>query len=450
MAINELIARGGTPIQFESPMNQLAKMMQMQQMQQGIDKGQMEQDQYRQATERKNNLLKLMGGLGAGATDEQRSAALKGGGYFDEADKLDTGALKRREITSKASAEDIATAQKKIDIAGQAFNHVRQNPTLENAHAVIDYLGANGVYSPEMVAQYKAQVSANPAEIGRLADVAFRGALAAKDQLSKNTSENLGGNMAYNSTDPLTGKVTQTGSAPITESANNAANNARTAAEGAANRGVTLRGQNMTDSRARDTIQNGKIPPGYRMKPDGTMEAIPGGPADLKQGAEGVKRVNDAKDVLSLLDDVDALLPKATGGWVGTGADSVMGAFGSSTAGAEATDKLKVLQGALVSKMPKMSGPQSDKDVLLYREMAGQVGDSTLPVARRQAAAAEVRRLNEKYAGMQDGESKQKPTAKPAGTSATPLANSKGWKLHMDAKGNKAYVGPNNEVEEVR
>lgn len=31
-----------------------------------------------------------------------------------------------------------------------------------------------------------------------------------------------------------------------------------------------------------------------------------------------------------------------------------------------------------------------------------------------------------------------------------PLQNAKGWTLHKDAKGNKAYVGPNGEIEEVQ
>lgn len=34
--------------------------------------------------------------------------------------------------------------------------------------------------------------------------------------------------------------------------------------------------------------------------------------------------------------------------------------------------------------------------------------------------------------------------------STLPPTNAKGWTLHVDAKGNKAYVGPNNEVEEVK
>lgn len=41
-----------------------------------------------------------------------------------------------------------------------------------------------------------------------------------------------------------------------------------------------------------------------------------------------------------------------------------------------------------------------------------------------------------------------KPEQKTA--KSIPNTNSKGWILHVDAKGNKAYVGPNNEVEEVK
>lgn len=176
-------------------------------------------------------------------------------------------------------------------------------------------------------------------------------------------------------------------------------------ADSKASNAVTMRGQNMADSRAREANQMGKIPQGYRATKDGGLEAIPGGPADLKAGAEGQKRTGDAKDVLSLLNEVDTLLPKSTGSYAGVATDFLLGEAGLSTPGAQAGAQLKALQGALISKMPKMSGPQSDKDVQLYREMAGQVGDMTVPVQQRQAASKMIRRLNEKYAGMAEGSS---------------------------------------------
>jgi hypothetical protein len=42
----------------------------------------------------------------------------------------------------------------------------------------------------------------------------------------------------------------------------------------------TVRGQNMTDSRTREQIAAGRVPAGYRANPDGTLSAIPGGPAE--------------------------------------------------------------------------------------------------------------------------------------------------------------------------
>jgi hypothetical protein len=174
----------------------------------------------------------------------------------------------------------------------------------------------------------------------------------------------------------------------------------------------------------------GKPPAGYRWTADRSgQEAIPGGPADLKAGAEGQKKVGDAKDVLMLLNEVDDLLPKSTGSWPGAGVDFIAAnAFGSSTKGAEAAAQLKVLQGALVAKQPKMSGPQSDKDVQLYREMAGQIGDPTIPVAQRQAAADTVRKLNEKYAGVEEGSSK------PSRQSSGKVGNAKPDYVYRDGK----------------
>lgn len=291
MAINELIAQGFKPVEIESPMNQLAKVMQMRQAQQSIDQGDMKQQEYRTGLERKNKLIQLMSGLPADATDEQRSAALKGGGYFTEADALDKGSLERRKIGSESAARDIETSKKKIDLAGSAFKYAMDNPTLENAHSVIDYLGANQVYTPEEVTHWKAQVAANPANIRQLAETAFRSALAAKDQLAKNTSENLGGNMAYNSVDPVTGKVTQTGSAPITQSANSTAEIASREKEGAANRGVTIRGQNLTNERTKDA--NGK------------------GQYDAERGLLIDQRTGQARQVIGA--DGQPIAPKSTG-----------------------------------------------------------------------------------------------------------------------------------------
>jgi uncharacterized protein (UPF0147 family) len=129
---------------------------------------------------------------------------------------------------------------------------------------------------------------------------------------------------------------------------------------------------------------------------------------------ERQKPVAEAKESLKLIDQAEKLLDTATGSLTGTAVDVVAGALGKSTQGAQASSKLKAIQGALVAKMPKMSGPQSDKDVLLYREMAGQVGDSTLPNETRKAALQTIREIQERYAKVPEGSSKPAPeTATP-------------------------------------
>jgi hypothetical protein len=103
------------------------------------------------------------------------------------------------------------------------------------------------------------------------------------------------------------------------------------------------------------------------------------------------------------------LSQKPTASGIGTIADTAGAFVGVDVPGADTAEKLRAIGGALTSKMPRMEGPQSDKDVQLYREMAGQVGNSTIPVARRLAALQVVEHLWKKY-----------ETAGPATTPAKP------------------------------
>ena len=102
----------------------------------------------------------------------------------------------------------------------------------------------------------------------------------------------------------------------------------------------------------------------------------------------------------AILPEIEKILPNATSSYVGAGADLLGRAVGYSTDGAKATAQLKTLAGQLVSLMPKMSGPQSDKDVAMYREMAGNLADDTQPIQTRMAALQTIKALNNKYKGM--------------------------------------------------
>jgi hypothetical protein len=132
--------------------------------------------------------------------------------------------------------------------------------------------------------------------------------------------------------------------------------------------------------------------------------------ARIKMEADAKTADKDFQNSLDAAAQADTLFKTATGSGIGSAADSTMAFFGKTTEGAKAAAQLKVMAGKLVAAVPKFSGPQSDADVKLYREMAGQVGDETLPVETRQAAlnavidlqAQEQRRRNVNKAGGAD------------------------------------------------
>lgn len=128
------------------------------------------------------------------------------------------------------------------------------------------------------------------------------------------------------------------------------------------------------------------------------------------------------------LDEVDKLLDGATGSIVGRGVDYVGRFFGGATDGDIATAKLGTLGGQLVALMPKMSGPQSDKDVEMYKQMAGKLDDPTIPVEIRKAALGTIRELNNKYSEMNDARGQGVPYANASSNTQTLSgAQSKGF-----------------------
>lgn len=116
-------------------------------------------------------------------------------------------------------------------------------------------------------------------------------------------------------------------------------------------------------------------------------------------GQAAQKRAQGASRVLDLLDQAEALLPNATSSYLGTGLDHAARFIGRSTGGSRAIAQLRALEGALLAEMPRMEGPQSDRDVQMYRQAAGYLGDPTIPEADKRAAIQTIREIQQRYAG---------------------------------------------------
>lgn len=357
--------------QIQDPINALAKISQVQglQNQNQLVQLKLAQDQRDVNDTNKLNALyqsaigedgkidrnKLFMGAAQGGLGSKIPALQK---QFSDSDKADADVGKTKADTAKTLQE---TAGHQFELAGQLAASWAQNPgvTKQQIASGLNAALNSKIISPDIAQAKLAEVSAlpdDPRSLNQWAAGTLQQVMKAKDSMSF-----------------------------IAPDANTIANNQTSRANNAATNAVTMRGQNMTDARARDALEQ-------KNRTDKET---------LKLQSATNQRINDSKDLLSLLDEADTLLPKATAGYIGQARDAAAGAFGKSTEGAQTTAQLKVLEGQLISKQPKMSGPQSDKDVQLYREMAGQLADASLPIGTRQAAARTMRGLATKYLDSQ-------------------------------------------------
>lgn len=248
MAIDTSIYGQLRPIQLENPLEQYARVAQI------------------KGAQTQNRLADLVFGEKQREVQQENALsqlyrdAIGADGKLDRA-KVLTGAAQNNlgakiPVLQKGFAEqDKATADlektrwdaqsKKLEIAGQAFGYVRNNPTLEAAHSVLDYLGSNGVYDAATVQNFKQIVASDPTKIKALADQAFQAVLEAKEQKSTFQTRNTGGTTDTIEINPVTGKAQVVNSVKNTQSPDSVASVA-----------ATMRGQNMADARAREA--NGK------------------------------------------------------------------------------------------------------------------------------------------------------------------------------------------------
>lgn len=92
-----------------------------------------------------------------------------------------------------------------------------------------------------------------------------------------------------------------------------------------------------------------------------------------------------------------AELPTESG--AGAALDVAASWVGVTPKGAKSADRLRVVGGFLVQKVPRFEGPQSDKDVAYYKEVAGRIGDAGIPIARRLEALKEVENIWGEFEG---------------------------------------------------
>jgi hypothetical protein len=147
---------------------------------------------------------------------------------------------------------------------------------------------------------------------------------------------------------------------------------------------------------AESNIETGAVVQRERLKPAAAAEG--------QQAATDVKNQGFADRTYGLMQQINQEIAKSTGSTIGAGVDTVAAALGKSTEGSKAIARLNVLSYNILANIPRFEGPQSDIDVQMYKQAAGDFNNRKLPVEDRLAALGALNTILQRYdkAGKND------------------------------------------------
>ncbi|MDN5621776.1 MAG: hypothetical protein L0G96_01475 [Acinetobacter sp.] len=309
----------------------------------------------------------------------------QGGGYgLDNAGKL------------------MASANQALTVAARTGDPMAARLALSN------HLKA-GTITPELYNQFDEQIKLignNPEELKKYAQSIILAQSKDPDKYMFNTADNVLDNQTAVDNNIRTNQTSENNSIRTAETSRYSTDvNAQTAANK-----LSVEQAKIELEQKKGTVQ--QFGDGlYMVYPNGSAVPIssPAGQPIVKSTTTAAQQSAKNEEntriqrVETIIPEIRTLLSKATGSYLGAGADLLANTVGISTEGAKATAQLKTLSGQMVAAMPKMSGPQSDKDVAMYKEMAGNLSDPTIPVETRLAALETIEKLNEKYKVLNSG-----------------------------------------------
>ncbi|WP_393922891.1 hypothetical protein [Pseudomonas fluorescens] len=154
-----------------------------------------------------------------------------------------------------------------------------------------------------------------------------------------------------------------------------------------------------------------------------------------------VKNQKNMSKLGDLITQAREILPNATASGLGAQVDQANRYFGRSTKGSQSAAQLAAIGGNMLMMMPRMEGPQSDKDVENYKLMVGKIGDPTIPAAERSAAMDAL----EEIVARNSGQAQSTPQSAPA--SPAVQKNATVARTGRDASGRKVVQYSDGRIE---
>lgn len=359
----------------------------------------------------------------------QQKAALDQQKIEAEIGKTQSEAFKNNQ---QGGGYGLDNATKLITSANQALTvAARTGDPMAARLALSNHLKAGSI-TPELYAQFDEQIKLignNPDELKKYAQSIVLAQSKDPDKYMFTTADNVLDNQTSVDNNIRTNQTSENNSIRSAETSRYSTDvNAQTAA----NKLSFEQAKNEQEQKKGTVLQWGDTM--YMVYPDNSVKEVasPTGHPITKSNSALKATVEEERQrtqkVSVTLDEVDKLLDDATGSGIGRLVDGGARIFGVATPGDIATAKLGTLGGQLVALMPKMSGPQSDKDVEMYKQMAGKLDDPTIPVEIRKAALGTIRELNNKYSQMNEARGQGVPYANASSnTQSLSSAQSKGF-----------------------
>lgn len=404
--IDSNIALGARPVQIdypkqESPMNQMAAIMQLQNAQQTNQLNRQKFEEYMRARQ----------------TEGERRNALAGI-KLDEPDSFNRVAQKLYDIGDLKGAQDMLTARadlehkraqtgKETALSGKAETEAKvektklfitqlpiiaQNPTDQAIEQWAKILVRNDIMSMEQATAGMNQMLALPPE--QRSQKLMQSALTAKDALEQHyVQQDSGGKKQiiampkYGTAAPRVVQETDVTLSPFEKRKLEIDRERLDRDTGAGNVAHVV-----TDNQGNVTMINRKGEViGSKLlgagKPSATFE---------KTATQEKQAGRDRKLAISELEEITkdgGLIDKSTSSYAGKGVDILARTIGTATPGDIAAGQLAPISDLVLKMIPRFEGPQSDKDTASYNRAAGQLADTTLPASIRKAAGKEILRL---------------------------------------------------------
>lgn len=257
MALDPSIILGYRAPQIESPVAQYGNVLAIQNAQ---NQNRLADTQFRrmEREEADNNALRQsLTGVDISTPDGLRTAqnALRNIGRLKEASDLGASALNQQNVKSQIDERTANRYRQNLGIFGAALAPLAQNPSREAIVSTLAGLKAQGIEAPPIPLPNDDALL--PQWVRQAGAMTEQGLKALEAFAPKVSMSDTGGSLQPVNTNPLAGVIGPlAGAAAISKTATPDAimTDLRTRQEGDKNRGVQIRGQNLTDARAREQL----------------------------------------------------------------------------------------------------------------------------------------------------------------------------------------------------